>query len=162
MQETSQCLPLTHVCSYSPLQLGLRVLQESAAMLACLSKRKRGAQRALHRGRINLGARDRCLWNAPQHAAHEMSTRIRAAHMTMHPVLTRKLFFTEEKRPFYAPFLFQKKKLASFFYLSYFLALEVKAASRAPARHRLHCRRPRRPRFAADSRSQQKKVLLQV
>jgi hypothetical protein len=22
-------------------------------------------------------------WNAPQHAAHEMSTRIRAAHMTI-------------------------------------------------------------------------------
>ena len=59
MQETSRCLPFTHVCSYSPLQLGLRVLPESAAMLACLSKRKRGAEMALHRGRMNLCARDR-------------------------------------------------------------------------------------------------------
>jgi len=62
MQETSQCLPLTHVCSDIPLHLGLHVfLQESPAMLACLSNHKRGAQRALHRGRMNLGARDRCL-----------------------------------------------------------------------------------------------------
>jgi hypothetical protein len=30
-------------------------------MLACLSKRKRGAEMALHRGRMNLCARDRSL-----------------------------------------------------------------------------------------------------
>ena len=78
-----------------PLTLGsARVLQENAAMLACLSKRKRGAQRALHRGRINLGARDRCLWNAPQHAdAHEL-----------HPLVDPRLQFlpvcrTEMSRP---------------------------------------------------------------
>jgi hypothetical protein len=50
-----------HVCSYSPLHLGLSVLQESAAILACMSKPKRGAPLALHRGRMNLGARDKCL-----------------------------------------------------------------------------------------------------